>query len=364
MSPAEQPSPLDPGVPRATLRPIPRWQVVTYVAGGVASTVAIVTVLWWAGTRGLTGSELVTARLDALRVGLSIAVGGGGVFALYLAWRRQRATEVDLDNRERALAHQLLVAADTKAHQERVALATEKDAEDRRITDLYTKAVEQLGSEKAAVRFGGMYALDRLAQDNPEQRATIVDVWCAYLRMPFTPPEDDDSERMQEREVRLAVQRLLARHLDPGDDPDDLSPRFWSGVGLDLTGATLIDFSLARCRVNHALFRSATFLGRASFGRSTFKHVAGFSYATFTDDADFERTTFLGNAMFRSVTFSRDTNYKRAAFRRFTNFDSATFDGHTDFEDATFKIRPNFSGTTFRHEVPQEVRKATSSPEQ
>ena len=58
------------------------------------------------------------------------------------------------------------------------------------VTELYTKAVEQLGSDKAPVRLGGLYALERLAQDNPAQHQTIVNVICAYLRMPFsaTPP--------------------------------------------------------------------------------------------------------------------------------------------------------------------------------
>lgn len=59
----------------------------------------------------------------------------------------------------------------TRVHQERVAVATEHDAEARRITDLNTKAVEQLGSEKALVRLGGLYALERLAQDNPRAAA-------------------------------------------------------------------------------------------------------------------------------------------------------------------------------------------------
>src|SRR5262249_33582048 len=55
--------------------------------------------------------------------------------------------------------------------------------------ELYTKAVEQLGSDKAPVRLGGLYALERLAQDNSAHRQTIVNVICAYLRMPFSPME-------------------------------------------------------------------------------------------------------------------------------------------------------------------------------
>jgi hypothetical protein len=58
-----------------------------------------------------------------------------------------------------------------------------------RVTDLYTKAADQLGSEKAPVRLAGMYALERLAQSTPEQRQTIVNVLCAYLRMPYAPSE-------------------------------------------------------------------------------------------------------------------------------------------------------------------------------
>ena len=65
-------------------------------------------------------------------------------------------------------------------------MLTDRDATERRITELYTKAVEQLGSDKAPVRLGGLYALERLAQDNPAHRQTIVNVICAYLRMPFS----------------------------------------------------------------------------------------------------------------------------------------------------------------------------------
>lgn len=53
--------------------------------------------------------------------------------------------------------------------------------------ELYAKAVEQLGHEKAPVRLGALYSLERLAQDKPERRQVVVDVICAYLRMPFSP---------------------------------------------------------------------------------------------------------------------------------------------------------------------------------
>jgi hypothetical protein len=47
-------------------------------------------------------------------------------------------------------------------------------------------AVDQFGSDKAVVRHGGLYALERVAQNNSTQRQTVVDAICAYLR-PLTP---------------------------------------------------------------------------------------------------------------------------------------------------------------------------------
>ncbi|HWJ52544.1 MAG TPA: hypothetical protein VNT24_04110, partial [Propionibacteriaceae bacterium] len=117
------------------------------------------------------------------------------------------------------------------------------------VTELYTKAADQLGSDKAPVRLAGLYALERLAQDNPGQRQTIVNVICAYFQMPYTPPgsapveppvespssaegavvdegtradveqerhenrRQDYEKRAQERRVRTTARRILHRHL-------------------------------------------------------------------------------------------------------------------------------------------------------
>jgi hypothetical protein len=144
-------------------------------------------------------------------------------------------------------------------------------------------------------------ALERLAQDNPAHRQTIVNAISAYLRMPFSPtaparkPEPEATEEglgqpaaetetrtvalgdtwQQERQVRLTAQRILAEHLrdDRAKDQHSADPpsaRFWPGIRLDLVGATLIDFNLRRGVMADASFRGATFSGTARFDRATF----------------------------------------------------------------------------------------------
>jgi uncharacterized protein YjbI with pentapeptide repeats len=354
------PSPLaatNPAVRLRELSPKAMWWTAALIA---VLTAGAVVALWWPATAGLNGAELVTARLNALTIGLSIGVGSGGVIALYLAWRRQHSTEADLDNRERALAHQ------------------QHDAAERRLTELYLKAVEQLGSAQSAVRHGGLYALERVAQDNPSQRQTVVDVICAYLRRPYTPPLDVGEsrrlgvrrpllrsatlprvpastsgaghiheDRQQEREVRLTAQRLLHRHLQPGDDPNRPFHTFWPHINLDLTGATLIDFTLTRSRVNEAIFRGATFVGIADFDEAAFTGAANFGASTFIGTAQFRKATFTGPANFGEATFTGDAEFRKATFTGPAGFEKATFASYASFGDATFGNTAWFCAATF-----------------
>ena len=70
------------------------------------------------------GTDQANARLDAVRTGLAAGAGAGAAVGLMLAFRRQH-------------------------HQEIATVLTDLDATERRITELYTKAVEQLGNDKA-----------------------------------------------------------------------------------------------------------------------------------------------------------------------------------------------------------------------
>ena len=55
-------------------------------------------------------------------------------------------------------------------------------AEQGQVTDRYTKAIEQLGSDKLDVRIGGIYALERVARDSAIDHPTVMEVLAAFIR--------------------------------------------------------------------------------------------------------------------------------------------------------------------------------------
>jgi uncharacterized protein YjbI with pentapeptide repeats len=254
--------------------------------------------------------------------------------------------------------------------------------------ELYAEAIEQLGHEKAPVRLGALYSLERLAQDKPERRQTIVDVICAYLRMPFSaaapasepepgaavnrgePATETETSTggngdkwRQERQVRLTAQRILTEHLRDDRAKDKRStgppsPRFWPDIRLDLAGATLIDFYINDGVMadasftgvtfsGPAWFEGATFSGPAGFGEATFSSPALFGGATFSGEAAFEWATFSGPALFGGATFSGEATFDGATFSGNAGFGGATFSGYAGFGRATFSGDAGFAGATF-----------------
>jgi hypothetical protein len=57
-----------------------------------------------------------------------------------------------------------------------------RTAEQGHITDRFTAAVEQLGSDKMAVRLGAIYALERISRDSRRDHWTIMETLTAYVR--------------------------------------------------------------------------------------------------------------------------------------------------------------------------------------
>lgn len=94
------------------------------------------------------GGQRPQIQLDAIRTAGTLVIGTGGAMALLPTARRQRYTELTL-------------------------VHTDRDATERRITELHTKAAELLGSGQVSVRMAGLYALERLAHRRASQ--SIVD---------------------------------------------------------------------------------------------------------------------------------------------------------------------------------------------
>ena len=64
---------------------------------------------------------------------------------------------------------------------ESLKVQTETETE-KAVTDAFAKSVELLGSQRDAARQGGIYALGRLANDNPSLHPMIMDIVASYIR--------------------------------------------------------------------------------------------------------------------------------------------------------------------------------------
>lgn len=214
-----------------------------------------------------------------------------------------------------------MLAFRRQRHQEIAAKGLEHDANERRVTELYLKAADQLGSEKAPVRLAGLYALERLGKANPEHRQTIVDVLCAYLRMPLNTNDNDGPAFEEERQVRKTAQRVLVAHLRWDHEAD-----FWEHTRLDLDGATLTDHDFRAICVERADFSNARFLGGANFERARFDGDVYFAGASIRRYAVFDEARFSGLASFAGCEFDEDTSFRRAEFCGEVTFVNTRFD--------------------------------------
>jgi uncharacterized protein YjbI with pentapeptide repeats len=55
-------------------------------------------------------------------------------------------------------------------------------AQQGQVTERFTRAIEQLGHAELDVRLGGIYALERIANDSPNDRTAIAEVLTAFVR--------------------------------------------------------------------------------------------------------------------------------------------------------------------------------------
>ena len=253
----------------------------------------------------------------------------------------------------------------------------------------YTTAVEQLSSDKASIRLGGVYTLvglvdewlsDEKTTPSPEKRRkegqVIINNLCAYIRSPFLLAEraeqldrpyakdlkkdfGSDTEKFdadkrgfsqdkatleEERQVRQSIIKAIRERLQGFGAPGP-----WSNFDYDFSN-TLFFYS-TNFMFSHfdafSYFHGVTFTQNADFSWAKFTGHADFSWAEFTGSTHFSSAIFTDSASFSGAEFTGSTHFSSAIFADSASFSWAEFTGDAHFSGAEFTGDAHFSGATF-----------------
>ena len=268
----------------------------------------------------------------------------------------------------------------------------------------YTKAVEQLANENAAVRLGGIYTLvglvdEWLADDTLESEEqqkegqVIINNLCSYIRSPFPMAakieeyealkeleklQKTESEKLREAESsRLQV--LLRRFKNSGEykKPKDISADYAKfheeqdvrraifvemskrssdiikekGTVINTVQVTwsAFDFDFSRAPIFYPL--NGLTIEKGNFSDAKFYADTTFFKVTFNSDANFGKATFNSNAYFGEATFNSPVYFNEATFNSPVYFNEATFNSPVHFRKTTFNSPVYFRKTTFNSPV-------------
>src|SRR5829696_4431424 len=141
-------------------------------------------------------------------------------------------------------------------------------AQQGQVTERFTRAIDQLGSQSLDVRLGGIYALERIASDSPQDRAAIAEVLTAFIRghapwppsRPNQPPEDMPIKeipylRYRAPDVQAGLTVLGRQPSMTGSQPLNLSDTDLRRA--DLSNADLQEAMLRGVRLQGANIRAA-----------------------------------------------------------------------------------------------------------
>ena len=164
--------------PERPTRRLARWEgslwivsiVVVLAVGGVLSRV------FWDDLHDSQESLSSTVRNLGLVIGAVVA-------ALLAVWRSRVAErQANAAHRQVETAHSQLEAA----HRQVEAAHRQVEAAQQGLSnERYQKGAEMLGSDVLSVRLGGIYALQRLANEHPQEyHVQIMRLLCAFVRNP------------------------------------------------------------------------------------------------------------------------------------------------------------------------------------
>jgi hypothetical protein len=195
--------------------------------------------------------RLRSARLQFLTTIAAILGGIGVVFNLYYTGKREEAF------------NKSAIAANKSAD---AALKNAEAAQDKQITERFTKAVEQLASPEIAVRLGGIYALERIAKDSEKDHWTIIEVLTAFVRekRPWKEEKEPSTEITTDIQAVLTVIGRRSCEKEEENQKPDLKSTDFRRTNLreaKLQKVSFLGANLQKVIFNNARLQKAEFLG-------------------------------------------------------------------------------------------------------
>ena len=182
------------------------------------------------------------------------------------------------------------------------------------LNERYQRGAEMLGSEVLSVRLGGIYALERLAKEHPEQyHIQVTRLFCAFVRNPpgadknpvFEYAENEPTGRLRE-DVQAVITAIGGRSqeglaLENAEEDFYLDLREATLHGASLQGANLAGAHLLRAELGRADLRGAD-LSQSKLGFANMELVN-------LMDAKLSGADLFGANLFRTTLSNTDFSH-------------------------------------------------------
>jgi len=132
-----------------------------------------------------------TQKKDLVQALGLITAGVAGAVGIFFTWRGQRLAREAQEHNQRNTQEQLRLSRESQEQDQKSTQAQLANAQEElrltrqgQITERFTRAIDQLGSEKLEIRLDGIYALERIDKESPERtyHGTVMEVLTAYVR--------------------------------------------------------------------------------------------------------------------------------------------------------------------------------------
>jgi hypothetical protein len=180
-------------------------------------------------------------------------------------------------------------------------------AEEGKLTERFSKAVELLGNDKLDIRLGGIYALERIARDSRKDHWTVMEVLTAFVREQSTreygryiPDASGSSAIPTENDFKLREDIQAALTVIGRRKWVDREPRVLDLSNSFLGRASLSDANLSKANLWEANLYSANLTGAFFVKANLVRAILQDANLT---DADFSYANLVG-AHFRNANLT------------------------------------------------------------